>query len=165
MKKTTIIISCILAVSIVFSGLALADSQRGRHRKSFGYKHFSKGSGLQMLARYQQKNLMVLTLAEITGQPVEDIQLRLEDQRLHRVMRELKVDRQAFYDALQAKEKERIQQAVGAGSITPEQEKEILTKMETRAKRRALMRKLIEKGIEDGTITPDEARMLMRKRN
>jgi hypothetical protein len=164
MKKTHIIISCVLAISILFSGLALADSQRRGHRKSFGYKHHSKGSGLQLLAWYQQKNLMVLTLSEMTGQSAEAIQPKHEDQGLHSLMRELNVDRRAFYDAMQVRVKERIKQAVGNGSITPEQEKEILAKMETRSKRRALMRKLIEKGIEDGTITQEEARMLMRKR-
>jgi hypothetical protein len=36
--------------------------------------------------------------------------------------------------------------------------------METQVKRRELMRELIEKGIEDGTITRDEAHMLLHKR-
>jgi hypothetical protein len=80
------------------------------------------------------------------------------------VMQELNIDRQAFRDAMQAKERERIRQAVNDGSITSQQEKEILAKMETYSKRRELMRKLIENGIEDGTITRDEARMLMHKR-
>ena len=80
------------------------------------------------------------------------------------VMQELNIDRQAFRDAMQAKERERIKQAVADGSITPDQENEIIAKMETQAKRRELMRKLIEKGIEDGTITQDEARMLLHKR-
>jgi polyhydroxyalkanoate synthesis regulator phasin len=100
----------------------------------------------------------------MTEQSVEAIQLKLKDQRMHSVMQELNIDRQAFRDAMQAKVKERIQQAVADRSITPEQEKEILAKMETHSKRRELMSKLIEKGIEDGTITRDEARMLMPKR-
>jgi hypothetical protein len=79
------------------------------------------------------------------------------------VMQELNIDRKAFRDAMQAKERTQIKQAVADGSITSEQEKEILAKMETYAKRRELMRKLIENGIEDGIITRDEARLLMRK--
>ena len=79
------------------------------------------------------------------------------------VMQELNINRQVFRDAMQAKERKRVKQAVTDGSITPDQEKEILAKMETHSKRRELMSKLIEKGIEDGTITRDEARMLMRK--
>ena len=165
MKKKHIIISCVLVVSIIFSGMALADSQRAGHRGGFGYKQHHKGGGLQLLAGYQQKNLRVQVLSEMTGQSVEAIQLKLKDQRMRSVMQELNIDRQAFRDAMQAKERERIKQAVSDGSITPEQEKEILAKMEMHSKRRELMSKLIEKGIEDGTITRDEARMLMHKRH
>ena len=163
MKKKPIIISCVLVVGIIFSGLALADSQRTGHRKGLGFKQHHKGGGLQLLVGYQQKNLRVQVLSEMTGQSVEAIQLKLKDQRMRSVMQELKIDRQAFRDAMQAKEKERIKQAAADGNITSEQEKEILSKIENRTKRRELMSKLIEKGIEDGTITRDEARMLMRK--
>jgi hypothetical protein len=163
MKKKHIIISCVLVIGIIFSGLALADSQRTGHRKGLGFKQHHKGGGLQLLAGYQQKNLRVQVLSELTGQPVEAIQLKLKDKRMRSVMQALNIDRQAFRDAMQAKERERIKQAVTDGSITPEQEKEILAKMETHSKRRELMSKLIEKGIEDGTITRDEARMLMHK--
>ena len=162
MKKKHIIISCVLVIGIVFSGLALADSQRTGHRKGIGFKQHHKG-GLQLLAAYQQKNLRFKVLSELTDQPVEALQLKLKDQRLRSVMQELNIDRQAFRDAMQAKERARIKQAVADESITPEQEKEILSKIENRTKRRELMSKLVEKGIEDGTITRDEARMLMRK--
>ena len=164
MKKKHIIISCVLVVGIIFSGLALADSQRTGHRKGHGFKQHHKSGGLQMLAEYQQKNLKVQVLSEMTGQSVEALQLKLKAQRMRNMMQELNIDRQTFRDAMQAKEKERIKQAVSDGSITPQQEKDILAKMETRAKRRELMSKLIEKGIEDGIITRDEARMLMHKR-
>ena len=164
MKKNHTIISCVLIVGIIFSGLALADSQRTGHRKSHGFKQNHKRGGLQLLAGYQQKNLRVQVLSEMTGQSVEAIQLKLKDQGLRGVMQELIIDRQEFRDAMQAKERARIQQAVADGSITPAQEKEILAKIDNRNKRRELMSKLIEKGIEDGTITRDEARMLMHKR-
>ena len=163
MKKKHIIISCILVAGIIFSGLALADSQQTGHRKGLEFKQHHKG-GLQLLAGYQQKNLRVQVLSELTGQSVEAIQLKLKDQPMRSVMQNLNIDRQAFRDAMQTKERERIKQAVADGSITPEQENEILAKMETYAKRRELMRKLIEKGIEDGTITRDEARMLLQNR-
>jgi len=163
MKKKHIIISCVLVVGIIFSGLALADSQRTGHRKGLGFKQHHKGGVLQLLVRYQQKNLRVQVLSEMTGQSVEAIQLRLKDQRMRSVVQELNIDRQAFRDAMQAKERARIKQAVTDGSITPEQEKEILAKIENRTKRRELMSKLIEKGIEDRTITREEAQMLMHK--
>ena len=164
MKKKHIIISSILAVSIIFSGLALAESHRTGQRHDFGHKQHRSGAGLLMLAGYQQKNLKVQVLSEMTGQSVDALQLKLKDQRLRSVMQEFNIDRQAFRAAMQAKESARIKQAVADGSITPEQEKEILVKIENRNKRRELMSKLIEKGIEDGTITWDEARMLMHKR-
>ncbi len=164
MQKKHIIISCILVVSIIFSGLAFADSQRTGHRKGFGSKQHHQGSGLQLLAAYQQKNLRLQVLSEMTGQPVAALQLKLQDQRMRSVMQEFNIDRQAFRDALKAKERALIKQAVADENITPEQEKEILSKMENRTKRRELMSRLIEKGIEDGTITRDEARMLMHKK-
>ena len=163
-KKHLIIISWVLVAGIILSGLALADSQQAGYRKSFGSRQPHKGSGLQLLAKYQQKNLMVQVLSEMTGQPVEDIQAKLKDQRMRIVMQALDIDRQKFHSALQAKVRERIIQAVADGTITPEQEKVILAKMEHRSKRRELMSKLIEKGIEDGTITQEEAQMLMPKR-
>jgi hypothetical protein len=162
-KHIIIIISCVLVVAIIFSGLAIADSQRTGHRKGLGFKQYHKGGGLQLLAGYQQKNLRLQVLSEMTGQSVEAIQLKLKGQRMRSVMQESNIDRQALREAMQAKVRERIKQAVTDGSITPEQEKEILAKMETHSKRRELMSKLIEKGIEDGIITRDEARMLMRK--
>jgi parvulin-like peptidyl-prolyl isomerase len=157
MQKKHIIISCIMVVSIIFSGLALAD------RQGFRSKQHHQGGMLQMLAAYQQKNLRLQVLSQMTGETVEALQLKLKDQRLRSVLQEFNIDRQAFRDALQAKEKAQIKQAVADGSITAEQENKILTKMENRTKRRELMRRLIEKGIEDGTITRDEARMLMHK--
>ncbi|MCP4630041.1 MAG: hypothetical protein GY850_42010 [bacterium] len=164
MQKKHIIISCVLVVGIIFSGLALADNQRKGHRQGFGSKQNHKG-GLQLLAVYQQKNLMVKVLSEMSGQPLDAIQLKLEGQRMRSVMQELKIDRQAFRDAMRAREKELIKQAAADKRITPEQEKEILDKMETRSKRHELMSRLIEKGIEDKTITREEAQMLMRKRH
>ena len=162
MKKTHIIIS-VLVTGIILSGLALAESQRTGHRKGFGFKEYHKGGGLQLLVRYQQKNLKVQILSEMTGQSAEAIAVKLKDQRMRTVIQQLNIDRQAFRSAVQAKERERIKQAVTDRTITPEQEKEILAKMENRSKRRELMSKLIEKGIEDGTITREEAQMLMPK--
>jgi len=164
MQKKHIITCRVLAISIIISGLALADSQWKGHRKGYGSKQHHRGGGLQLLAAYQQKNLRLQVLSEMAGQAVETIELKLKDQRMRSVMQELNIDRQAFRDALRDKERARIKQAVADGSITPEQENKILTKMENRTKRRELMSRLIKKGIEDGTITRDEARMLMRKK-
>jgi hypothetical protein len=99
----------------------------------------------------------------MTGQSVETIEAKLNDQCMRSVIRELNIDRKALHNSLQAKVRERIKQAAANGTITPEQEKDILERVENRAQRRELMSQLIEKGIEDGTITQEQARMLMRK--
>lgn len=163
MKTKHIIISCVLVLGIILSGLALADSQGASDRRGFGFKQRHQAGGLMLLAKYQQINLMVQTLSEMTGQSVEALQAKLKDQRMRNLMQELNIDRQAFRSAMQAKVNERIKQAVANGTITPEQEKEILTRMENHTKRRELMSQLIEKGIENGTITQEQAQMLMRK--
>ena len=163
MKKKHIIVSCFLVISIIISGVAFADSQRKGDRQGFGFKHHHKGSGLMLLAKYQQKNLMVQVLSEMTGQSGEAIQAKFKEKGMHAVKQELNVDRQAFRTAMQVKIRERVKQAVADGTITPEQEKEVLEKMENRSKKREIMSRLIEKGVDDGTITQEEAKMLMRK--
>jgi len=163
MKTKHIIISCILAAGIIISGLAFADGIGHRGQRGTGFHRSHNAFGLMLLVKYQQKNLMLQTLSEMTGQRVEAVAARLKDQRMHAVMQELNIDRQAFGTAMQAKVSERIKQAAANGTITPEQQQEIFTKMDNRSKRRELMNQLVEKGIEDGTITPEQAQMLMRK--
>ena len=161
--KTKHIISCVLVAVIILSGFAFADSQGAGDRRGFGFKQRHKAGGLMLLAKYQQTNLMVQTLSEMTGQSAETIQAKFKDQRMRTVMQELNIDRQAFRRAMQVKVKERVKLAAVNGTITPEQEKDILTKIENGSKRRELMGQLIEKGIEDGTITPEQAQILKRK--
>ena len=159
-----IFIASILVMGLVFSGLALAGGPGKGDRRGFGFKPRHSGGGLMLLANYQQKNLVVRVLSEMSGQSTEAISTKLKEQRMRTVMQELNIDRQTFHNAMQTAVKERIKQAVAGGTITAEQENEILSRMENRFKRRELMSKLIEKGIENGTITQDEAQMLMRKR-
>ena len=121
MKTKHIIISCVLVLGIILSGLALADSQGASDRHGFGFKQRHKAGGLMLLANYQQRNLMVQTLSEMTGQSAEALQAKLKDQRMRTLMIELNIDRQAFRSALKAKVNERIKQAVVNGTITPEQ--------------------------------------------
>ena len=163
MKKKHIIIGCVLLVGIVFPGIAFADSQRTGYHKGPGFKQHHQGGGLMLLAGYQQKNMWVQVLSEMTGQSKEAIQLKLNNQHMRSLMKEFGIDRRAFHVAMRAKETEMIKQAAAEGSITPEQEKEIFATIEKYTKRRELMRKLVEKGIEDGTITQEEALMLLRK--
>ena len=117
-----------------------------------------------LLAKYQQKNMMVQVLSKLSKQSTEAISTKLKEQRMRSVMQELGIDREAFRTAMRIKAIELIEKSAESGTITPEQAKEILAKMENRSKRRELISQLIEKGIEDGTITPEQAQMLLRKR-
>jgi polyhydroxyalkanoate synthesis regulator phasin len=165
MKKIPIIVASVLVMGMVLCGPAFADNQGKGDRQGFGFKQRHKGGGIMLLAKYQQRNLMVQVLSEMTGQSTEAISTKLKEQRIRTVMQGLDIDRQALRTAMKAKVNKRIKQAVANGSITPEQQKDILEKMENRSKRRELMSQLIEKGIEDGTITQEDAQMLLRKRH
>ena len=162
-KNQSIFLASLLAIGIEFSGLAVADNSQKSGRQGFGFKHRHKGGGLMLLAKYQQKNLMVQVLSEMTGQSADAIESKLKDQRMRTVMQELNIDRQLFRSAMQAKVSQRVKEAAANGTITAEQEKEILEKLEYRAQRREIISRLVEKGVTDGTITPEEAQMLMRK--
>jgi len=164
MKKIqTIIVASFLVMGMVLCGPAFADGQGKGDRQGFGFKQRHKGGGLMLLAIYEQKNLAVQVLSDLTKQSTEAVSAKLKEQGMRAVMQDLNVDRQVFRNAMKAKVNERIRQAAVNKSITPEQEKEILTKMENRSKRRELMSQLIEKGIKDGTITQEDAQMLLRK--
>jgi len=162
-KSQTILVASVLAIGIVFSGLAIADSSGKGYCRGFGFKQHHKGGGLMLLAKYQQKNLMAQVLSEMKGQSVEAIQAKFKNQPMYTVMKELNVDHQAFRAAMQVKIREQVKQAAAAGTITKEQEQEIIKKIENRSKKRDLMSRLVEKGVTDGIITQEEAHMLMRK--
>jgi hypothetical protein len=162
-KKHTIIISCVLAMGIVVSGLAFAGGKGAYGRRGGGLPGAHNDFALILLARYQQKNLMLQTLSEMSKQPVEAITAKLKDQRMRTVMQELGIDRHAFATAMRIKAIERIQTSAESGTITPEQAKDILEKMDHRSQRRELMSQLVENGIKDGTITQEQAGLLLRK--
>jgi transcriptional regulator CtsR len=165
MKKIqTIIVASVLVMGMVFSGPAFAGSQGKGDRRGFGVSQRHKGGGLMQLARYQQRNLAVQVLSEMTGQETEAIRTKLKQQRMPTLMQELNIDREELRAKMQAEVRNRVEQAAKNGTITAAQEQEILTNMENRSKRREVMQQLIEKGIEDGTITQEQAQMLRPKR-
>lgn len=163
MKTKHTIISIVLAAGIIISGLAFASDWGNRGLRGAGFHRPHKASALTLLVKYQQKNLMVQALSEMTGLSVEAVQAKLKEQRMHTVMQELNVDRQAFHTAMRIKSIELIQRSAENGTITPEQAKDILEKMKNRSQRHELMSRLIEKGIEDGTITQEQAGLLLPK--
>jgi hypothetical protein len=164
MKKIqTIVIGSVLVVGIVLSGMAVAGGSGDRSHSGWA-KHRSHGDrGLELLTKYQYKNLMVQTLADITKQSAEDVSLKLKEKRVRGLLEDYGVDREAFRAAMRTNISAMIKQAAVNGSITTEQEKEILKKMEERAQRHAIMTRLIENGLAEGTITPEQAQMLKRR--
>jgi hypothetical protein len=158
----------ILSIALVFTAtlfaVAFADNEPGFGRKGFGKHHMHRGSALSLLTRYQVKNLAAQTLSELSGQPVEVINLKFSHERPRDVMQELNIEKEAFQSSMHAKITNLVKQAEENGSITPEQEREILAKIEERVQRRALMKKLIDKGIADGSITEAQAQILQPKR-
>jgi hypothetical protein len=99
----------------------------------------------------------------MTGQPVETIASKLRDERLPDLLSEYRIDREAFRTTMHTKMKDLVSQLAKIGYLTPQQEKKIVDQMEFRSQRRALMTRLVEKGIADGTITDEQAQLLMRK--
>ncbi len=75
--KHTIIISRVLVAGIILSGMALADGQGKGARQGYGFKQRHKGGGLMLLARYEQKNMAVQVLSELTRQSTEAINTKL----------------------------------------------------------------------------------------
>ena len=162
-KVSTIMVGSLLAIGIVISGMAFADNPGDKPCRGFA-SHKSHGKmGPGLLTRYQHENMLVQALSEITGQSEQVLREKLKDSRVRDVLEEYAIDREVFRAAMRAKFSQRVKEAAASGSITAEQEKDILTKMENRAQRHALMKQLIEKGVEDGTITQEQARMLLRR--
>ena len=166
MKKIqTIIVASVLVMGMVLSGPVFADSQGKGGRRGFGVNQRHKGGGLMLLAKYQQSNLMVQVLSEMVEQQTpETIRTKVKEKGMRAVMLELNIDRQKFRDKMEAEVRKRVEQAATDGTITAEQENEILTNMENRSQRREVMKQLIEKGLEDGTITQEQAQMIGPKR-
>ncbi len=164
MKKIqTITIGSVIVIGLVLSGIAFATEWGDKPHRRFAKNRQHRNTGVSLLAKFQYENLTVKTLSEISGQSVDAISEKLKEQRMHQVLKDSGVDRDAFRKAMRTKVNDLVKQAASSGSITPEQEKAILEKMERRVRRHELMTRLIEKGIEDGTITPEEARTLSRK--
>lgn len=159
----TIILGIVLVSGVAIAAVSFAYSGQNQDNHAFGKHRHHKGFALALLTRYQVENLAVQSLSELSGQSVEVIKQKFENQRPRAVMRELGIDRDAFRDAMQVKIRDLIRQARANGSITSQQEEEIIAKMEQQNQRRMLMKQLIEKGVTDGTITGDQAIMLQRR--
>jgi hypothetical protein len=158
----------IIAVSIILAGLtfyvaataanlpdqtsSVYESQRGQ----------GKG-GPWRLMRYVRGNMAAQTLAEITRQPLDTIRGKLKEQRLPGVLAEYQVDRRVFSDGMRVKVQGLLEKLVEGSYLTADQKTQILAPMDQFAQRRELLKSLIDKGATDGTITPDQAQMLLKR--
>jgi hypothetical protein len=166
MKKTsTISVIILLVFALALLGTVFAagppEPSSGCHRH---HGRHGDGGG-KLLNRYLRENLAVQTLSEMTGQPADTIALKLRNERLHNLLSEYQIDREAFRTTMHTKMKNLVNQLAKTGYLTPQQEKEIVDRMEFRSQRRALMTRLVEKGIADGTITEEQAQMLKGRSN
>lgn len=161
-SRKTLILSVLMIASLIggtvfAAGFGAGAPGEGRTDRPGG------GRGPGLLMRHLFANQAAEVLAEITGQPAETFRQKIQDRQLRAVFAEHRIDREAFRGAMREKSVVRLRQITEIGMITPEQEKEILARMEGNTERRALMRRLIEKGLEDGTITPEQTRMLLKR--
>jgi len=164
MKKTSTISVIILLVFVLaLSGTVFAAGPPETSSRFQSHQGRHGDGGAKLLNRYLRENLAVQTISEMTGQPVDTIALKLRDGRLHDLLSEYQIDREAFRTTMHTKMKDLVNQLAKTGYLTPQQEKEIVDRMEFRSQRRALMTRLVEKGIADGTLTEEQAQELMRK--
>lgn len=164
MKKTL----SIIAASVVLAGLALyvaaaAADLQDQPNPGYGNQRSQGKGGPWLLMRYVRENMAAQTVAEITKQPVEVIRKKLEEQRLPAVLAEYQVDRKAFSDGMQAKVQDLLGKLVEGSYLTADQKTQILAQMDQYAQRRVLLKSLIDKAAADGTITPDQAQMLLKR--
>ena len=164
MKKTsTISVIILLVFALALSGTVFAAGPPETSSRFQSHQGRHGDGGAKLLNRYLRENLAVQTISEMTGQPVDTIALKLRDGRLHDLLSEYQIDREAFRTTMHTKVKDLVNQLAKTGYLTPQQEKEIVDRMEFRSQRRALMTRLVEKGIADGTLTEEQAQELMRK--
>lgn len=164
MKKTL----SLIAVSVLLTGLALyvaasAADPQGQPNPGYGIQRSQGKNGPGLLMRYVRENMAVQTVAEITKQPVEFIRKKLEEQRLPAVLAEYQVDRKVFSDGMHAKVQDLLGKLVEGSYLTADQKIQILAQMDQFAQRRELMKSLIDKAVADGTITSDQAQMLLKR--
>lgn len=162
-KMQTAIVICVLSLGLALSGNAKASFMEVPQDGKMGPGFHHRGEGMDFLERYMHENLMVQVLSEVTGQPPETIRQKIEERNIPAVFDEYKIDQDVFRKAMRAKTTSMIKKLTEDGFITAEQQKEIFERMEAHEQRRELMDRLIQKGIKDGTITQEQAQMLMPK--
>ena len=164
MKKTL----SIIAISVVLVGLAFyvaatAANPQDQANPGSGHPRMLAKSGPGQLVRYVRENMAAQAVSEITKQPVDTIRKKLQEERLPAVLAEYQVDRKAFSEAMHAKVQDLWGKLVESNYLTVDQRNQLLARMDQYAQRRALMKSLVDKAITDGTITPEQAQMLLKR--
>ena len=119
--------------------------------------------GPGLLMRYVRGNMAAQAVSEITKAPVDTIRTKMKEERLPAVLAEYQVDRKTFVEAMHAKVLDLVGKLVESNYLTADQRDQVLARMDQYAQRRVLMKSLIDKAVTDGTITPDQAQMLLKR--
>ena len=164
MKKTLSIITIsVVLVGLAFYVAATAANPQDQANPGSGHQRMLAKSGPGQLMRYVRENMAAQAVAEITKQEVGPIREKLQKERLPAVLAEYNVDRKAFSEAMQAKIQDLLGKLVESSYLTVDQKNQVLAQMDQFSQRRELMKSLIDKAITDGTITPEQAQMLLKK--
>ena len=149
----TIILVCALVLGIGLCGSAMAEGHGGHHR----------GGGPMFLGRMVQHNMMVQVLSQLSKQPEDTIKQQLKEQHLRGVLSTYNIDKKAFHSAMKTKFTALTKLLTDNGYLTAEQNAKIQDRMTKFAERRQLMMTLVEKGVSDGTISQEQADLLLHK--
>ena len=114
-----------------------------------------------MLTQFVRRNMVAQTVASITGVPVEQIRQQLETQRLPDVLAANNVDRKAFADGMKTRFQGLLGQLSNGGYLTDAEKNQIISRMDKFAERRTLLKSLVDKGLADGTLTQEQAQILI----
>lgn len=161
-KKKTIIVTCALFFMVALSGAAFAHNKGEHHHPMYGPSHFHRGGdGLMLLTWDLHKNMLVQVLSQMTKQPAAAIEKQLKEEHIWGVCKQYKIDRKVLFKEMHAKTVALINEFAEKGYITKDQAEHIQKKMEWRIKRHELMEKVVDNGVKTGTITKEQARMLL----
>jgi hypothetical protein len=164
MKKTlSIIVISVVLVGLAFYVAATAANPQDQANPGYGHPRMLAKSGPGLLMRYVLGNMAAQAVSEITQQPVDTIRTKMKEERLPAVLAEYQVDRKVFFEVMRAKVQGLLGKLVESNYLTVDQRDQVLARMDQYAQRRALMKSLIDRAITDGTITPDQAQMLLKR--
>ena len=121
------------------------------------------GGGLEMLARLQTESIFQSAVQELTGETPEDIQNHLQAHTLHAFLDEQAVNPDALHQLIYDKTITKVNQYYSLGLITQDQHQQILTSLKKREERTSILNLMIKKCLDDGTITSEQADIVMDK--